>query len=140
EDVVAQDGVAGAVIQRDGTGKGEGGEVERDDVARPLCRPPDHVAGAIDFHPPQTVAQGGGPGGVGPDVVPLHHVRRAAEDVHAVAAVGGDDVAGAGRGASDDVVRIPDDHPVAPVAKGGGAGGIGADVVPLHHVPRAVEE
>src|SRR5262249_44524409 len=48
----------------------------------------------------------------------------------------GDDVAGDGRGAADDVVGGPagDEDAGACVGQGGGAGGVGADQVALDHV------
>src|SRR5262249_39697379 len=76
------------------------------------------------------------------DQVALDHVAGgAAEEVDAGPAEGdavaGNDVAGRGRGAADEVVRPAlDEHAVGAVAQGGRAQGVGADQVALHRVAR----
>src|SRR5262249_35718380 len=74
--------------------------VAGDDVAGPGDTAPDRVVccAAADLDAVAGVAEVGGPGGVGADEVPQHHVARraAADEQHAVAPVAGDDVAGQG--------------------------------------------
>src|SRR5262249_56878901 len=108
-------------------------------------RAADRVAGrraecviAFDVDAVARVPQGDRAAGVGAEVVPLHHIpgRALEAEEHARAPVAGDDVAGAGRGAADGVAGGPEHHPdaVRGVADRGGAGDVGADVIPLHHV------
>src|SRR5207248_9416748 len=107
------------------------------------------VEGVVDLDALEGVAHGGGAGDVGADVIALHLiVERAGDpevaDEDAVAAVAGDQVAGAGelparvgaRRTADEVVvgAVEDRHAREAVAQGGGAGGVGADEVALHHV------
>src|SRR5439155_1617222 len=124
--------------------------VARDDVGgRGRGAADGVVEGVVDLDALEAVAHGGGGGDVGADVVALHLiVERAGDpevaDEHAVAAVAGDEVAGAGelsagvgaRGTAHQVVvgGVEDRHAREVVPQRGGAGGVGADEVALHHV------
>src|SRR4029078_3324270 len=79
------------------------------------------------------VAEGGGAGGVRPDVIPLDPVAAgtAGVELHADGPdATGDHVPRALMAAADGVVRAGDVHTLEAVAEGGGAGGVGPDVVP----------
>src|SRR5262249_19705420 len=94
----------------------------------------------LDEHPGVVVAQGRGAAYVGADVVAQDQVTRGAgpEEVHAVAGVAGDDVAGRGSGAADRVAGgAVNGHADEAVAQGGGAGVVGADEVAGDQVVRA---
>src|SRR5581483_2998263 len=94
----------------------------------------DGVAGGlVDEDAVAGVAERPGAGGVGADEVAQHGVAAGPEDLDAVAAVGGDHVARAD-GVAGGIEKERDS--VAPVAQGGGTGGVGADVVALDQVPR----
>src|SRR5262249_8648077 len=70
-------------------------------------------------------------------LVPLHDVMdgRGPGNADAVPIVSGEEVAGAGRRSPHRVVgRVVDVHAVEAVAERGGAGGVGAHLVPLHDV------
>src|SRR5206468_2743803 len=92
--------------------------VTADDVAGPGGRAADGVVGrrTINLDTPGSVAQGVGAAGVCADEVADHGVRRAALQGNAFQSIRGDEVAGAGRGAADRVVRgiaINQDAPVS---------------------------
>src|SRR4051812_40463717 len=91
--------------------------------------PPTVLAVApLWMNTPSSVAEASGAAGVGADEVAQHHVlRRAAADrIHAIQTIAGDDVAGArdstahrvGRGAARKI------HALVGVAEGGGAGDV----------------
>ena len=83
---------------------------------------------------PDVVANGLGAGGVGADVVALHHIVVRVGDQDAVG-VDRNEVAGPGRGAADRVaIREAELDAVARVDNGLGAGVVGADVVAQHQV------
>ena len=118
-------------------------DVARDDVVGEARGAAHYVVGGAkgDEYAIPGISQNGG-SGVDTDVVPLHLVPRRAGvgDLHAVAAVAGDDVAGEGLGAAHAYRgaggAIPDEHATLDIPQVGGARGIGADVVPRHLVPR----
>src|SRR5262249_49522380 len=87
----------------------------------------DHVAITGNCGANTTVGQGGGPGGIGADVVAQHLIAAAVVDQHAVVAIAGDDIACPGDGAADRVVIAVNLNAVVAVAQGAGAGGIDAD-------------
>ena len=92
-----------------------------------------HVGGLVDQDTVAAVADGTGPGGVQANVVALDHIPLGAmEDVHAVRAVAGDDVAGAGDAAANraGIVQVQKDALLA-VADLGVAIAAQADVVVL---------
>ena len=95
----------------------------------------------VDVSAIDCVAQVGGSGHVGANVVALHLVRRgaAAGDVNAARIVAGDDVACFGCRPADGVAgRAIYVHTVAGVTQIDGAGDVGANVVALDFVPRGV--
>src|SRR5262249_15226570 len=128
-DVVAPHGVkAGAAVPEHNAVA----LVAGNDVARPEFGAADEVAVGPQGHRHAVgVAQGGGAGGVEADGVAQHRVphRARVRERDTLAPVAGDQVAGDGVEAGAQVE--PD---ALAVAQGGVAGGVGADVVALHHV------
>src|SRR5262249_27369915 len=108
--------------------------VRRDDVAAA----DGVVVGAGDPDAVAGVAQGARAGGVGADVVALHHIIGGVHvpEHDARLAVGGDDVPRRGGAAADDVAARPLGEPDAraPVAQGAVAHAGGADVIALDDV------
>src|SRR5262249_51845082 len=130
-DEVALDQVAVGVLDLDPVVA-----VAGEDVAVGRLRPADHVAAgpALDVDAVRGIPELLGAGGVGADQVALHHGAGDGfvVELHAVDAAGRDDVA------QDQVIRPEQDHAVARVAQGLGAGHIGADPVVLGHVAAGV--
>src|SRR5581483_11643013 len=138
-DVVALDGVPGRprVLHVHAVG------ARRDDVPRTVRGAADGVLRrrAEDRERVRAVLERARAGGVRADQVARHDVpgRAAARDADAEALVAGDDVPRAGAAAPDRVLRrlpVDADAGRAPVRERGGAGGVRADVVALHEVPR----
>src|SRR5262249_31067255 len=113
------------------------GVVEGDDVARAGHRSPNRIVRGrvVETDPGGGIGDGGGPRGVGPDLVPLNDRARGPGVVYldAVVAIAGDHVAGPGCRASDHGVRRVEEHcdALAGVTHVRGAGRVRADVIAL---------
>ena len=102
------------------------------------------MPGGIGNHNPRnTIAKRLGSGHIDADIVPLDKITRSvtARNRDTMVSVGRDDVASIGRRASNDVLRrVLNQHSNPAVAKGGRAGGVGADVVALDRVAGAARQ
>src|SRR5439155_5895395 len=138
-DVVAADDVAGCagVLKLDAVEAIAGNNVSRcgDGAA-------DGVAGGADDVDAIVVRHSACAGGVGADVVAFHEIAGGSDvaDLHAIAAIAGDDIACAGDEPADHVCRdvgsiqSGDSDAVGAVALGGGAVDAQPDVIALDEV------
>jgi hypothetical protein len=104
--------------------------VERDRVRVPEPRPADEVVARIgDVDPGRHVCKRGSATHIGPDAVALDDVRATTVQDDPLTAVAGDQVALAGKGAADLVVRGVDDDDAVRVRDRHGPRDVGADGV-----------